>query len=346
MADVNAVATGPRRMTLELLIHSILRKTAFLIAQLATAGGSRVPLERVPAEVFLELVKQLERQGVSRRVSADMFGLGLRTYQRKIQRVSESFPDREPSLWESVLQFIREKNLVSRHEVLRKFSREDELQVRGVLHELGDSRLIFSSGSGPGAVYRAASDAELGAFRDGPSDGLEDLLWALVYQLGPVELDEILKYSGLSREDVEATLGRLESSGHVEKVSTNKGTVFSATSLLVELGATKGWEAAIFDHFSAMVATIAARLSDDHNGTSLSDQVGGSTFSFDVSDDHPLKNEVCSTLSRVRSMLSEQRRRVEEYNQHQELPDPYTRVTFYAGQSTLTKAKADHETPT
>lgn len=70
-------------MTLELLIHAVVRQTAFLIAQLATTGGTRVPLDRIPAEVFLELVRQLERQGVSRRVSADMFGLGLRTYQRK-----------------------------------------------------------------------------------------------------------------------------------------------------------------------------------------------------------------------------------------------------------------------
>jgi hypothetical protein len=75
-------------MTLELLIHSIVRQTTILIARLATSGGTRAPLAQVADQVFYHLVKELEEQGVSRKVCADMFGLGLRTYQRKIQRLT------------------------------------------------------------------------------------------------------------------------------------------------------------------------------------------------------------------------------------------------------------------
>ena len=86
-------------MTVEFLIHAIVHQTTILIAQLATLGGARAPLAQVANQVFLDLVRELERQGVSRKVSADMFGLGLRTYRRKIQRMSESSTERGRSLW-------------------------------------------------------------------------------------------------------------------------------------------------------------------------------------------------------------------------------------------------------
>src|SRR5262245_42266283 len=130
-------------MTLELLIHSIVRQTAILIAQLATSGGARAPLAQVADQVFIDLVRELERQGVSRRVSADMFGLGLRTYQRKIQRLSESRTDRGRSLWEAVLEFVRGQSIITRAKILIRFASDDEPQVRGVLHDLCESRLIF-----------------------------------------------------------------------------------------------------------------------------------------------------------------------------------------------------------
>src|SRR6187399_821926 len=150
-------------MTLELLIHSIVRQTTILIARLATSGGTRAPLAQVADQVFYHLVKELEEQGVSRKVCADMFGLGLRTYQRKIQRLGESLTDRGRSLWEATLDYIRDQKMVTRAQVLQRFVRDDELLVRSVLHDLCESNLVFSSGSGPQTVFRAASDDEIEA---------------------------------------------------------------------------------------------------------------------------------------------------------------------------------------
>src|SRR5689334_2366568 len=101
-------------MTIDLLIHALVRQTTILIAQLATSGGTRAPLAQVASQVFLDLVHELERQGVSRKVSADMFGLGLRTYQRKIQRLSESSTDRGRSLWVAVLDYVHARSAVTR----------------------------------------------------------------------------------------------------------------------------------------------------------------------------------------------------------------------------------------
>src|SRR5688572_15849961 len=179
-------------MTLELLIHAIVRQTTILIAQLATSQGVRAPLAQVANQVFLDLVRELERQGVSRKVSADMFGLGLRSYRRKIQRLSESSTERGRSLWEVVLEYVKERGLVTRVEILDRFSRDDESQVRAVLHDLSESGLVFSAGTGRDASYRAASDEELATLQQhrGP-EGIDELVVALMYREGPLTLDEI-----------------------------------------------------------------------------------------------------------------------------------------------------------
>ena len=93
-------------MTIELLIESIVRQTTVLIAQLATSGGARAPLAQVANQVFFDLASELSRQGVSRKVSADLFGLGLRTYQRKIQRLLRCTTERGRSLGEEVLDCV------------------------------------------------------------------------------------------------------------------------------------------------------------------------------------------------------------------------------------------------
>src|SRR6185295_15313095 len=148
-------------MSVKILIDSIVRQTTVLIAQLATAGGVRAPLAHIANQVFLELAQALESQGVSRKVSADMFGMALRAYLRKIQRVRESSTFRGRSLWEAVFGFVSERRMVTRDEVLARFDRDEDALVRGVLHDLADSGLVFCSGSGAQTTYRAASDDEL-----------------------------------------------------------------------------------------------------------------------------------------------------------------------------------------
>jgi hypothetical protein len=333
-------------MTLELLIHSIVRQTTILIAQLATAGGARAPLAQIADQVFLDLVRELERQGVSRRVSADMFGLGLRTYQRKIQRLGESLTDRGRSLWEAVLDHVRGRAIVTRAEILIRFASDDEAQVRGVLHDLCENRLVFSSGAGPSTVYRAASEEELGALRQMRTpEGLDELLWALIYQLGPLSADGVLEHCGLERAELEAALSRLVNSGCVERNEEQGVSIYRSSSLVIPLGAPVGWEAAVFDHFKAMVNTIAARLGDERASPSLADRVGGSTYSLDVWDGHPLADEVYGTLARLRSLLSEQRARVEQFNAAHGVPESYTRVVLYAGQCLIREGSTGNDGP-
>jgi hypothetical protein len=112
-------------MNARLLIDSIVRQTTILLAELATSGGLRAPLANVADRVFIELAHELDAHGVSRSVSADMFGLALRTYLRRIRRYDESATQQGASLWEVVLAFVERKNVVSRSDVLDEFARDD-----------------------------------------------------------------------------------------------------------------------------------------------------------------------------------------------------------------------------
>jgi hypothetical protein len=322
-------------MTIELLINAIVRQTTILIAQLATSRGVRAPLAQIANQVFIDLVRELERQGVSRKVSADMFGLGLRTYRRKIQRLSESSTERGRSLWEVVLEHVKKQGLVTRFEILTRFSNDDEAQVRAVLRDLCESQLVFSSGTGSSTSYRAASDDELATLqRKQGTEGADELLIALMYREGPLTLKEIADRAQAEFAEVEAGVARLLSAGRIECLEQDGVRRYRAGALLIPLGAPVGFEAAVFDHFKALVTTILARLSENRSAT-REDTVGGSTYTIDVWPGHPLADEVYGTLGRMRDALSELRGRVTEFNGPRELPEAHTRVVIYVGQSLI-----------
>ena len=323
-------------MTVDVLIHAIVTQTTILIAQLATSRGIRAPLAQIANQVFLDLAGELERQRVSRKVSADMFGLGLRTYRRKIQRLSESATERGRSLWEVIREFLAERNSATRIQILERFSGDDEAQVKAVLHDLCESGLIVSSGAVPNATYRPVGADELIAMQQARgAEGLDELLLALIFREAPQTAEEIARRAKLGTEEVESVLTRLVQEGRVER-KENGGTLrYQAASLVIPLGATAGWEAGVFDHFKAMVTTVVGRLHRDSAVPTPADRSGGSTYTVSVWPGHPLAEEVYGTLGRLRGELGELRQRVAKVNQDRGLPDAHTRVVIYVGQSLI-----------
>lgn len=320
-------------MNVQLLIDAIVRQTTVLVAQLATTGGARAPLASVANQVFLDLAEELNAQGVSRKVSADMFGLALRTYLRKIQRLRESSTDSGRSLWEAVLEYLGGTGAVSRTDVLRRFHRDDAELVLGILHDLSESGFVFRVGAGPSMAYRAATKEDLDSLassRDG--DGTDELIWAIVYREGPVSLGDIEKR--VRRGDVVKPLSRLVSAGRIHESAVGNEKLYSSSRFFVPVDATVGWEAAVFDHFQAVVASICARLRGDHRGGATS---GGSTYTFDVWPGHPHEAEVLGLLADLRRRASELRTRVRSHNEAHERPRQRQHVTFYGGQSVVTE---------
>src|SRR5262245_25124374 len=106
-------------------MDGIVRQTTVLIAQLSTTSGARSPLSHVADQVFVELAREIEAQGVRRQVVADMFGMALRSYQKKMRRLAESPSARDKTLWQAVLELI-ESEQPTRARVLERFEYDGE----------------------------------------------------------------------------------------------------------------------------------------------------------------------------------------------------------------------------
>ena len=197
-------------MDSKVLIDNIVRQTTILIAQLATSAGLRAPLAHIANQVFYNLVKEIEAQGVSRKVAADMFGMALRSYQVKVARLSESVTDRNRTLWEAVLEYLRSRGeMVPRTDILDRFSRDEEAVLRGILHDLVESGLALGSGRGARACYRAASEEEIGAAlgEAGPG-GRAAMLWIEVYKHGPISQAALVERIGMATDEADEALTR------------------------------------------------------------------------------------------------------------------------------------------
>jgi hypothetical protein len=319
------------------LIDAVIRQTTVLIAHLATSAGLRAPLAHVANQVFLELVTELEAQGVGRKVIADMFGLALRSYQIKVRRLSESSTEKNRSLWEAILSFVQEQGPVTRAAVLTRFGRDDEGSVRGILHDLVESGLIFQGGRGMATTYRAASKEELGlAYSADPERASEAVVWVGVYREGPLTLEALCERFGLEPARALRALEGLAADGRVSVEEREGGRVYSSKTCVLPMGEPAGWEAAVFDHYQAMTAALCAKLQGGDTCPFPKDVIGGSTYSFDVWEGHPCEERVLGLLKQQRAQVSELRAEVTRHNQDHARPEQgATRVVFYMGQNAI-----------
>ncbi len=335
-------------MNVGLLIDAVVRQTMVLIAELATSGGLRAPLAHVASEAFLELSRELESQGITKKVSADMFGMALRTYQRRTQRLSQSRTDRGRSLWEAVLEFVEQSDSPSRSEIFRRFRHDDEPSLRGVLRDLTESGLVYTTGGGRATSYRASTQEELGR-HDARTDrvALEAVLWSLVYREGPLELARLSVLTKLPQEALLPVLSDLVQAGRVERVDSGGVTSYRSRELVLGFDDPAGWEASVLDHFSTMVRTIGKKLARDQRANAA-DEDGGSTYHFELWRGHPLEGEVVSELARFRQRMTALRERVDRVNAERGEQGRTLRVDCYYGQmvteETADEAERDDET--
>jgi hypothetical protein len=330
-------------MDVNLLIDGIVRQTTVLIAQLATQAGNRTPLAHTANQVFLSLVKELRRQGLGNKVIADMFGLALRTYHDKVQRLSESQTFRGRSLWEAVLQFVQEHETATHPEILLRFSNDDERIVRSVLTDLVDSGLMFRSGKGDQANFRVAPLRERAPDPELQLEATAQLLWVAIHRFGPLSRLALTSHIQVEPAALEAALALLVSAGKVTLDGHGDEACFQAQHCVIPLGDAAGWEAAVFDHYQAVVTAICAKLDSGVRRAGAGDAIGGSTYTYEVWSGHPLEAEVTGHLQRLRQQSAELRYKVEAHNAAQAAPPAATRRTVisYVGQTVIEREQEE-----
>lgn len=321
-------------MNTKLLIDAIVHQTTVLIAQLSTAAGIRAPLAHIANQVFVELSREIEAQGVSRKVAADMFGLAIRTYQKKVQRLTESVSVRDQTLWQAVLEYLGSSGGASRRELLDHFKRDDAVVVGSVLSDLVSNGLVYKTGSGDSTVFGLTQEHDLArALREQRRESLAPVVWLLIYRSGGVTRAELRDQVQVDDSTLGDALATLAAQGQIQESGTGDGATYRAESFLVPVGAEHGWEAAVFDHFQAVVRAISSKVSSGVARSTNDQVVGGATLCFDVHDSHPYRDEVLGLLKRVRADLNELWSQVQRHNElHPVPPEQMTEVSFYFGQ--------------
>jgi hypothetical protein len=314
-------------MNARLLLDGIVRQTTVLLAQISTAAGVRAPLAHVADQVFLDLAREIEAQGIGRKVVADMFGMALRAYQKKIQRLEESATDRNTTLWQAVLEFL-DNGSQTRERILERFASDGEREVGAVLNDLVTSGLVYLTGKGNAARYGIASESDLHAVAASEDlRSVANVVWLRIF-LGERTEESLAAYLSVDLEVVRSAVRLLEGDARIRR---NPDGWLRAENVVIPVGASEGWEAAVLDHFRAVATAIAFKAAG--GGKSIpSEQIGGTTLSFSVYPGHPFEEEVRGLLSSVRSRINELWKKASAHNAERPVPENATRVLFYFGQ--------------
>ena len=328
-------------MDANLVINAILRHTMVLIAHLAV--GPREPLGHIADQVLHQLADALEEQGLAKAIIADMFGMTLRNYRRRFNRDAASLQD-QYLLRHEILVWIEAQGQARRVEVLDQFARGEARKAVSCLKDLVDMQMLARTGSGQETLYIPTSRAiRQGSYQD--NERLDRLVQVVVFRMTPgaepTTRDVINAELGLDDDELlDASLGRLTQS-RVIMVEEDEahGAVYTCDQCVVALeGEPEGWEAAVLDHYQAVVTALVTKLSQRlGDAPAPHDPVGGSTYTFGVWDGHPLEAEVLAFLDHVRNEATSLRNRVDEVNQQHKddgaMPeDGLKRSVFYAGQ--------------
>ena len=321
-------------MNVKHLIDSIMQQTTVLIGQLSTAAGVRAPLAHVADQVFVELAKELDSQGVGRRVAADMFGLALRSYQKKLRRLTESKTAADRTLWQAVLEYVRERGRARRADILARFRRDGEKEVGAVLTDLVATGLVYQTGRGGDALYGMTSEADLRHLvQDDDVESAAPLVWATVHDNPGTTLAKLMARLRLGTEVVAAAVRLLIADGKLSGNVDDENAPLEAVDLIVPVGAEHGWEVAVFDHFRAVANAIASKVRTGQLRSEYADVVGGATLSFDLCRDHPFEGRALRLLADVREQVNALWDQVEAHNaEHPIVESERRRLFFYFGQ--------------
>ncbi|HEX3597394.1 MAG TPA: hypothetical protein VHU80_19940, partial [Polyangiaceae bacterium] len=206
---------------------------------------------------------------------------------------------------------------------------DPEQDVAAVLVDLINQGLVYSTGKGKNAVYGASSEVDRGRIAENArTETVTSMVWLALYRRPSTraELGAALPFSATL---VDQAVDGLVAEGRVRR----DGATLSAESFVVPVGAEQGWEAAVFDHFSAVASAIAAKVRRGAR-SDAGDVVGGATLTFEVAPGHPNLDEVYGLLARIRRDVNDVWARVMQHNERHALDEAHKiKVTVYFGQN-------------
>jgi hypothetical protein len=294
-------------VSLQSLARALVRDTASLLAAVATRQGARMPLGPLADRLFHGLATELHAKQIRRRVAADMFGLVPRAYLRKVRRAEESVTEHGYSLWQAVYEHIAQAPAgVELAALTRRFHRDDEGVLRGVLSDLRESGLVKVTAE---TCYSAASGPELSARLAERRSSSDELTWAVIYREGPLYREQLQQVVGLSDSELDGILLRLKEAGRIyERPKRDRILLCSATTV-PDLEAPEHWEALVFEHYHAVTRALSTSLTSPG-----AENTAQATVTFNLRPGHPLAAEVERLFQRFRSEAAALAQRIDDAN--------------------------------
>lgn len=161
----------------------------------------------------------------------------------------------------------------------------------------------------------------------------ENMVLVAVNRHGHVGRDRLAEILPVPDADLDRILLRLASDERIVVEQSESGPLYRCDRIYISFGDRAGSEAAVFDHFQAMVTAVCTKLRSGVRQAELEEAIGGSTYHFDVGEGHPLHEEVLGFLKMTRARAISLRERVEAYNEDHEPPktEPANAVPESAG---------------
>ncbi len=215
-----------------------------------------------------------------------------------------------------------------------------------VLEDLVQRDLVVRSGRDDRVSYSIRTHQELltlGAKSKYPeSDSLVPLVWVLIFREGPLSLVQLARLVPATMRELESALAVLVSDGKVSRVQVGGDEVLAVKEVVIPIGESAGWEAAVIDHHRMVSNAIAAKVASGCRQSSSDDRVGGTTLTFDLWAGHPKEQTVCDLLSDTRQRVLSVWNEVEQYNKSSSVAADY-QVHFYCGQYLVSEEQPREE---
>jgi hypothetical protein len=207
--------------------------------------------------------------------------------------------------------------------------------VRGILNDLVENGFLIRSGRADETRYRLATDEELsdfGAALEGTSaESLAAHVWLQIYREGKTSHERLSRLVPVSSTALEEALAELLNDGRISSETRGGKRSYMADEVLIPIGESVGWEAAVVDHHRAVLNALAAKITAGHRSSTSSDEIGGTTLTFDLWPGHPKEQEVRKLLANARAAFIPLWDAVTEYNRAASREGEY-QVHFYCGQ--------------
>ncbi|MCB9788932.1 MAG: hypothetical protein H6744_19825 [Deltaproteobacteria bacterium] len=289
------------------LVERMVPLVAELFATLKVTDPLRMDFAGIAEKTVHDLVGVLRQEGLTNEEIAAALDLSIAGFYRKVKDLRETYSPgegpRRPTLWEHIYDFVLEQSGGSHDRpvtflaIEARFPQLSPDRLGAMLRYLVRFGRLSMTGHGPQRRYHIVE-------RELPTGATYHDAVVTLYRDGPLTRAELAQRLEVDEQTCEPWLVRLRDAGRLEETTVGRQPArYRATGYHIEPEEPAGYEAALWDHFQAVVRAICKKVRLGATQASMGDLIGGTTFSFDLPVEDPLYAELSGFLAETRQRM-------------------------------------------